>query len=443
PVEKKEYYPLSSAQKRMYILQQMEMNSTIYNMPQTIPLPQELDADKLEKTFRQLIRRHESLRTSFHMVNEKPVQRVHDNVDFAIDHFDLSAIHAGVAPMDGPEGLHIRPFDLTRAPLLRVGLAKTGNKRYLLFIDMHHIISDGLSHNILIKDFTALNMNETLEPLRIQYKDFSRWQNSRKENIKEQEAYWLKEFQGEIPVLHLPTDYPRPSIQSFEGRTMNFLLDTKDTAAILDIAESEGLTLFMMVLTLTTLFLGKVCRTEDVAIGTPTSGRRHSDLEAIMGMFVNTLVLRNQPNEEKTFLQFLREVKVHTLEALENQEYPFEDLVDNVLAQRDTGRNPLFDVMFVFQNFDTGQGDMSSLQISGQKELPAKTPGHEETPLALESDVFTQNTTKFDLTFNGSLSGDTFAFSIEYCSKLFNKDTIERFITYFNQLVHAAVTSPQ
>ncbi|MCP4215478.1 MAG: amino acid adenylation domain-containing protein, partial [bacterium] len=418
PVEKKEYYPLSSAQKRLFILQQMEMNSTVYNMPQVIPLPQAPDVDKLEKTFTQLINRHESLRTSFHIINEEPVQKVHDNVDFAITHCDLTTGNTntqGTLP-NIPDGN--RPFDLSRAPLLRVALVKMKNS-HLLFVDMHHIISDGVSHQVLEQDFTTLYREESLPHLRIQYKDFSHWRNSGKEqnNLKKQEVYWLKEFNGDVPVLNLPTDYPRPSIQSFEGGILNFRLGKNETTLLKSLALEEGVTLYMVLLGLFNVFLSKVGNMEDIVIGTPTAGRRHPDLEQVMGMFVNTLALRNYPNSNKSFLKFLHEVKERTLEAFENQDYPFEDLVENIEVNRDAGRNPLFDVLFNFQGH---------------------SPAGEEPPGEYADETQTKKqefivTSKFDLTLHALDTGERILFTFEYCSKLFKEETIRRFISYFTK----------
>ncbi|MCP4213835.1 MAG: amino acid adenylation domain-containing protein, partial [bacterium] len=416
-VEKKEYYPLSSAQKRLFILQQIEMKSTVYNMPETIPLADTTDFDKLEGIFKQLIRRHESLRTSFIIVNEEPVQRIHDDVDFAISNFDLPAEDTARETTNRCESSHIRPFDLSRAPLLRVGAVKKENNRYLLFVDMHHIISDGASHRILLEDFTALYEGKDLAPLRIQYKDFSQWWNSgkEKENIKKQEIYWLKEFKGEVPVLNLPTDYPRPSIQSFEGGTLNFQLEKNETTLLKTLALEEGVTLYMVLLGLFNVFLSKVAGMEDIVIGTPTAGRRHPDLEQVMGMFVNTLALRNYPNSNNSFLNFLQEVKERTLEAFENQDYPFEDLVENVEVNRDAGRNPLFDVLFNFQ---------------GHSPAGEEPPGEYADETQPEKQEFSV-TSKFDLTLHALDSGEIILFTFEYCSKLFKEETIRRFISYF------------
>ncbi|MCP4213940.1 MAG: amino acid adenylation domain-containing protein, partial [bacterium] len=436
PAEKKEYYPVSSAQKRMYILQQMEINSIAYNMPEAIPLPGTPDTDKLENTFRQLINRHESLRTSFHMIHQEPVQQVHNSVEFSITPLDLTKGNTTI-----PRDTYIRPFDLSQAPLLRVGLAQLENNRYILLVDMHHIISDGLSMQILIEDYTALYQAQTLPPLRIQYKDFSQWWNRRKEkeNVKEQAAYWLNEFQGEIPVLHLPTDYPRPSVQSFEGDTLHFHLDKKETDALKKLAMEEGLTLYMLLLALCNIFLAKISCTEDIVIGTPTAGRRHPDLEQVMGMFINTLAMRNYPVAEKTFREFLKEIKERTLEAFENQEYQFEDLVEQAKVPHDAGRNPLFDVMFALQNF--APPGTANAAYSGNHSNPSPTSPptltdeiKEISTIPTKLDVG-ENVSKFDLTLNAADNGEQLSFSFQYCTRLFKKESIQRFSQYYRQVL--------
>ncbi|UCH97422.1 MAG: amino acid adenylation domain-containing protein, partial [Candidatus Aminicenantes bacterium] len=263
PVEKRDYYALSSAQQRLYILQQMDLAGTAYNMPEIIPLAEleKLDIEKLKNCFRKLIKRHESLRTSFEMKEEEPVQRVHDEVEFEIEYClatedtENTEGTRGLAPLfkdlvASTLKSFIRPFDLSRAPLLRVDLINKGEKEYILMIDMHHIISDGISHRILVTDFIKFYKDETLTPLPIQYKDFSAWQNSEKEKfkIKQQETYWLNRFEGEIPVLNIPTDYPRPRIQDFAGSAVSFEIPAHSTAALKIMARKEGCTLYMVLL---------------------------------------------------------------------------------------------------------------------------------------------------------------------------------------------------
>ncbi|HLP59912.1 MAG TPA: amino acid adenylation domain-containing protein, partial [Candidatus Deferrimicrobium sp.] len=418
PVEKKEYYLLSPAQKRMFVLQQMVRESTVYNMPQSFLISGELNFAKLKTAFSKLLMRHESLRTSFHMIENEPAQRVHDEVEFQIE-----PLGRGAPPWSPsiPTTPFIRPFDLSRAPLIRVGLLKNAETEYMMMVDMHHIISDGVSHGILAEDFFTLYNGGDLEPIRIQYKDFSQWQNSAKEQekIKKQESYWLKEFAGEIPVLNLFTDFPRPPVQSFAGSSLSFESPADVMNTLRHIAVTGGVTVYMVLLAVYNILLSKLTGREDIIVGTPIAGRRHADLEKIIGMFVNTLALRNYPEGHKGFIDFLTDVKKRTLEAFENQDYPFEDLVEKVSVNRDPARNPIFDTVFALQN----------LADQDKKTSPLNIKPHEiETTIA-----------KFDLTLTCMESEEKLVCSFEYCTKLFKDETIQHFITYFEQVVAAII----
>ncbi|HLP61297.1 MAG TPA: amino acid adenylation domain-containing protein, partial [Candidatus Deferrimicrobium sp.] len=401
PAEEKEYYGLSSAQKRLYILQQMDLSSTAYNMSNVIPMPGEFQVEKLAETIKKLINRHESLRTSFHMIGAQPVQKIHKHVEFEI------------------EQLEIRPFDLSQAPLLRVGVFKN----YLL-VDMHHIISDGVSQDILIKDFLALYRGEELVPLRVQYRDFAEWQNSEKENLKQQEDYWLREFAGDIPVLNLPTDFPRAPVQRLEGDTVAFDITREETGSLNEIARSQGGTLFMVLLAIFNIFLAKVSNREVIIVGTPTAGRKHADLEHVIGMFVNTLALYNYPSGDKTFSNFFSELQEKTLQAFENQDYQFEDLVEKVVKNRDQGRNPLFDVMFALQNFSNVHEEDEKVGSRHQDILHG------------------EEISKFDLSLDAIERGEKLYFIFAYCTKLFRKETILRFIQYFKKIMSSVIDDP-
>ncbi|MCP5045909.1 MAG: amino acid adenylation domain-containing protein, partial [bacterium] len=398
PIEKREYYAQSSAQKRLYILNRIDLESTTYNMPQFIPLPQTPSVEKLEETFIKLINRHESLRTSFHMIDNQPVQRVHDHVAFGIDYFSshkfrdehgLTRINTEII------GDFVRPFDLSRAPLLRAGLAKTSEDRHILMVDMHHIISDGISMEVLEMDFSELYEGKALPPMRIQYKDFAQWQNSpfEIENTRYQESYWLEQFEGEIPVLQLPTDYPRPIVQRFEGGSLEFQLSVEDSRGLRSAAMETGSTLFMVLLSLTTVLLSKLSGQEDIVVGTPIAGRRHADLEKIIGMFVNTLSLRNYPWGEKTAEEFLHQVKKRALKAFENQEYQFENLVEQLPIDHNPGRNPLFDVMFSLHAM--GQGVTAN---STRNNLPVDTTNRmDNAETGIRDYNYERRNSKFDL----------------------------------------------
>jgi len=436
PAEKKEYYPLSPAQKRLFLVQRMGANSTAYNLPMEVMLTGGLDKEKSEWTFRKLIARHESLRTSFEMLDDEPVQRIHEKVEFGIEYKDLAAKNAKTREeetkvfaelflkSDPPEAFikhFIRPFDLSKAPLLRVGLLKVEEEKHILMIDMHHIISDGASHAILKEEFNAMYSGkaEDFPPLRLQYKDYSQWLNNETwaDSIREQESYWLNIFADGVPVFNLPTDFPRPLTQSFAGCTVEFQLTREETRALKVLAKETGATLYMSTLSVFAILLSKLSGQEDIVVGAPVMGRRHTDLEPIVGMFVNTLVMRSQPAGEKLFKNYLEEVKAQTLKAFENQEYPFEELVGKLNVARDTGRNPLFDVVFNLLNIEEYQGDFLGMEGPG--------PDHDRRR---------EGTSKFDLTLSAVDHGERLFCIFEYSAELFKPATIERFIAYFKKI---------
>jgi NRPS condensation-like uncharacterized protein len=298
-------------------------------MSTVVVLEGELNNTRLEETFIKLIKRHESLRTYFPMINGEPVQRIHAEVEFEFEYYDLQVTGAsdrwkeeqssnfegtgGLAPL--PVKNFIRPFDLARAPLMRVCVQQAGEKKYVLAADMHHIITDGTSMGLLINDFMALYKGDDLPALRVCYKDYSQWQNRCREQIKQQEEYWLKVFAGDIPVLNLPIDFARPLTRDFTGRTLRFTIAEQCTRDLNQLASQQGATLFMVLIAIYNVVLAKITGQEDIVVGTPLAGRRHADLEPIIGMFVNTLCLRNHPGNEKRFIDFLHEVKENTLGA--------------------------------------------------------------------------------------------------------------------------------
>ena len=288
-------------------------------------------------------------------------------------------------------------------------------------VDMHHIISDGVSTGILVREFMTLLGGEKLMPVEIRYKDFSQWWNQEKgrETLKQQEAFWIKEFAGKIPVLKLPTDYPRPGQRSFAGSTAYFELGQEQTAALNQVAKEEGVTLFMLLLALYNALLARVSGQEDIVVGTPVTGRHREELFHTIGMFVNTVVLRNSPKATSTFREFLKELKEKTLNAFENQNYPFEELVEKVVMHQDNTRNPLFDVMLTLQNID----------------IPEVRIPH----LTLKPYSYKHHISKFDLNLIGVEKTGKLFFTIEYSSKLFKTTTIEQFICYFKDIVCAVL----
>ncbi|MCX6581868.1 MAG: amino acid adenylation domain-containing protein, partial [Candidatus Aminicenantes bacterium] len=422
PVEKKEYYRLSSAQRRLYFLQQMEPGNTGYNIQEGVLLEDDVNIPLLEETFRQLVRRHESLRTSFEIVNEETVQRIHDNVKFKIELFGKG---------DPAWSSFIRPFDLPEAPLLRVGLFKLEENRHVLLTDMHHIISDGVSHAVLKGDFGILYSGGQLPAIRLQYKDYSEWQHSEKQQqlVGRQKAYWLKELSGDIQALNIPTDYPRPIFQSYEGSTLAFDLDHEETELLNKLGREEKATLYMVLVAIYNVLLFKLSNQDEIIIGTPTAGRRHPDLERIIGMFVNTLALKNYPEAGKSFIGFLQEVKENTLKAFENQDCQFEELVELLAVKRDTSRNPIFDVVFVLQNM--------AVEVDGTP--GAGGAGMGDSKLKLRPYRYSAGISKFDLTLTAVEGGKRIHFTFEYCTRLFKEETIQRMIEYFKRIVSAVI----
>jgi acyl carrier protein len=419
PVEEREYYPVSSAQKRLYIIDQLEGAGTGYNMPQVLALKGEPDKERFEAAFKELIKRHESLRTSFEMTEGEPVQRIHDEAEFAIDYREAAEEEIDTIIKD-----FIRPFDLGKAPLFRVGLCKTGEGRYILTFDMHHIISDGVSMEILVREFISLYEGQNLPELLIRYRDYSVWQKGLfgRGVMEEQEQYWLKTFGGEIPVLNLPADYIRPAVHSFEGDSISFDLKPILSEKINKLALETGSTLYMVLLAAYDVLLSKYTGQEDIIVGSPAAGRPHADLEGIIGMFVNTLGMRNYPKGSKTFLEFLQEVRENALRAYENQDYQFEELVDKLNLKKDLSRNPLFDTMFVWQ--DTGNSPM------------------EIRDFCIEPYRFANKTAKFDLTLQAAKDGRGISLVLEYCTKLFKPETARRMAGHFVRIVEEVVKNP-
>lgn len=401
PAVAQEYYPLSEAQRRLWLIQQANENTLAYNLPSALLIEGTPDVQKLEAVFNTLCNRHESLRTSFHERNAKPVQIVHPEITFSLQQITHSK---------DPETVwnsFLQPFILTQAPLFRAGLATLAPNKYLLLFDMHHIISDGVSMSVFIDELVKLYHGETLSPLKIQYKDFVVWQQQLFDNgtLLQQENFWLQQFADGLPILQLPTDKPRPAAQSFTGDNLRFELSTAQVQGIQALASATGTTPFMVLLAVYNVLLHKYTGQEDIIIGSPIAGRSHNDLENVVGMFVNTLVLRNQPASHKTFTQLLEAVKENSLNAYEHQDYPFALLVEKLNAKKDPSRNPLFDVVFVLQNIEIPAIQLGSdLTISG---YPMQT-----------------GTAQFDLVMEINEQPGSWPVKLEYNTALFEEETI-------------------
>jgi acyl carrier protein len=425
--ERRQYYPCSSAQKRLYFLQQFENIGTSYNMPTILNLEGGVQRDVISNTFQRLIQRHESLRTSFHIHRDEPVQIVHDSVDFKVEYLDLTECESENVEIGGIISSFIAPFDLSRAPLMRASLVKQEDRGHVLMFDMHHIISDGTSLGILSKDLTRLYAGENLPPLTVQYKDFASWQNRLVSNggIASQEAYWLELYRDRESILplNMPTDFPRPETISFEGDCYHFGLDPGLTSAVKRLASEHGATIYMNLMTALNVLLYKYTGQQDIIVGSGIMGRPHADLEPIIGMFVNSLALRNRPEPGKTYSRFLDEVKESSIKAFENQDVQFELLVDKLGIPRHPSRNPLFDVLFVVQNF--------TREIVEAKGVSFGAVEHEQT------------TTKFDLTFFAFETGGEILFELQYAVRLFKPESIKMIARHFTEVLEQAAANPR
>lgn len=413
-----EYYPLSSAQKRLYFLYEFDKSSLAYNVPQVIRLEGALDEQRLQAVFMQLVQRHESLRTTFHIHEGMPVQLVAGYADVHIEKYDAATVDSNMAIQQ-----FIRPFDLEKGPLVRLGLVKESAAVHLLMIDLHHIIVDGISHQVLIQDLISLYAGNTLPVPRLTYKDYAVWQNGRaRDKYRDTHLlYWKNEFAESPRPWEAPADFPRPLTRSFRGEKIAFELDATTTHGLKEIAATANTSLFVTVLSLFNVLVSRLGNQEDIIVGTVTSGRLHHDLKDMVGMFVNTLAIRNYPVGDKRFTDFLGEVKLRVLAAFDHQVLQYEELIDALDVKRDPSRNPLFDVV---------------LSYTEEAELP-DLPALKLTPVPFNHDI-----AKFDLLFVAREKADHISCVFEYATDLFTSETAARFVDYFRQITAAVIAGP-
>lgn len=419
PVKNAGSYQLSSSQKRIFILNQLEKPGILYNLPYLLKLEGPLDIERLEEAFDTIITRHEALRTSFELTDIEPVQKISRTVDFKIER---KVAKSGT--ISTVIDAFIRPFDISKAPLFRACIVELGEMEHILLFDIHHIIADETSINILINEISNKYNQLSLPDLSIQYKDFANWQNKafKSDEMKTQERYWLDIFKKDIVPLNLPLDFVRPVKQSFQGSAIQFEIDPQITEKLHNFALETGSTLFMILLTAFTTLLMKYSGQEDIVVGSPVQGKSHPDLENVVGVFINTLALRNYPEGGKQFVDFIDEVRLNSIKAFENQEYPFESLVDNLALPRDMSRNPLFDVMFSFHNTNRPDIKLNGLRVS-------------------EIDNHIRQS-KFDITLNGTEEKGRIKMNLEYCTALFTEETMRCFTSHFLTLLKICIANP-
>ncbi|WP_293655788.1 non-ribosomal peptide synthetase, partial [uncultured Paenibacillus sp.] len=438
PAPEQEAYPASSAQKRVYIAQQLDPGQTSYNMPMVLEIEGTIDKAKLEQAFIRLIERHESLRTSFAWSGGMLCQRVIGRDEFAWS-LDCRQARPEDRGSDRPEAVEseerqsritrllrsfIRPFDLGSGPLIRAMLAEFSDRLSVLFIDIHHIVCDGISMGIIYRDLTRLYRGEALSPAKIQYKDYAVFEqrNRNHERYESNRKYWKEQFAGKLPEAELMTDYVRPSIRSYDGRTLAFQLDPRMTGRLKRLGAAQGATLYMVLLAAYNLLLSKYSGKEDIVVGVPTAGRHHEDVQGIVGMFVNTLALRTHADGSLPVQEWIGRVKEGIMRAQAHGDYPLEDLLEDLDLSRDLSRHPLFDTMFVLQNMD-----IEPIEMDGTTFRTAEWEWRHA---------------KFDMTWSGRESVEGMTFVVEFAACLYEPATIQRMIDHFIVILEQMTASP-
>ncbi len=425
--------PLSFAQQRLWFLDQLEPGSPFYNIPVALRIRGELNIDALQKTLSEIVRRHEVLRTTFKNVEGKPVLEVHSPGPVEIPLDDLRHLSPDQREAEARQRAREEartPFDLAKGPLFRTRLIQLGDDDFLALITMHHIISDGWSIAVFIEEVAKLypafleGNGTPLPELPIQYADFAAWQRKwlQGERLEKQLNYWRHQLADAPPVLELPTDKPRPPVQTFNGDTARMEIPAELVQWARAIGRREGATLFMTLLAAFQALLSRYSGQDDVVVGTPIAGRNRSELEKLIGFFVNTLALRAHLEPHMNFRQLLRQVRQVSLGAYAHQDLPFEQLVEALQPERNMSHSPIFQVMFVFQN-----------QPMERLELPGIT---------LEPFEANPGIAKFDISFIAVENEDRLFVEWEYNTDLFEKSTIQRMMTHFQKLLQAVLEQP-
>ncbi|MFP2902415.1 amino acid adenylation domain-containing protein, partial [Corallococcus sp. 4LFB] len=423
PGPREGWLPQSFAQQRLWFISRLDTLGFSYNVPMVTRLRGALDADALERSLAEIVRRHDVLRTTFDEVDGQPVQRIGPAWDFALARTDVEAAKL-------PERLTEearRPFDLRRGPLMRGLLLRVADDDHVLMLVIHHIAFDGWSIDVLQRELNALYAargQATLPPLPLQYVDYARWQREsfQGDELEEQLTWWRQELAGAPSVLDLSTDKPRPPVQTFEGANFEMLLPQSLHGALQRLGQREGATLFMTLLAGFQALLARYSGQDDIVVGSPISGRNRREVEGLIGFFVNTLALRADVTGSRSFRHLLRGVRESCLGAFAHQDLPFEQLVDALKPPRDLSRTPLVQTMFVLQRAAT----------------PLSLPG-----LAVEDLPFQSGVSRFDLMLFMRQTPHGLVAYWEYNTALFEEATVARMAGHYVRLLEAVTSNPE
>ncbi len=428
--------PLSFAQQRLWFIDQLEPGNPVYNTPRAVRLRGTLNIAALERALTTLVQRHEALRTTFRDLHGEPVQVIGKPTPFTVSVEDLSGLPEATRDEETRRLILeevLRPFDLSTGPLVRarlLRLAKLPGDEYVLLLSLHHIVSDGWSMGVLVREVAALyeayavGAESPLKELNLQYGDYAVWQREwlRGEVLDQQLAYWRKQLAGAPPVLELPADRSRPQVQTFRGAALPFKLSKELADELRALSRREGVTLYMTLLAGLQTLLARYTRQEDISTGTPIANRRRGELENLIGFFVNTLVLRTDLSGNPTFHELVQRVKETALGAYAHQDVPFEMLVEVLQPERSMSYTPLFQVLFVLQN-----APQEKLELPG---------------LTVELLDIDSGTAKFDLMLSLEESENGLEGVCEYSTDLFDEGTIRRLLKHFETLLEGAVNNP-
>jgi amino acid adenylation domain-containing protein len=438
-------FPLSFAQQRLWLINELHPDSPTYNIPLPVHLHGRLNVQALRRSFSEVVLRHESLRTSFMFRHEELSQSIAPQIGFVLPVVDLTALPEDARP-NAAETLvredYNRPFDLRQPPLFRAVLLVLGPEEHVLTLTMHHIISDDWSIGVLAREVITLyeafsgGHRSPLPELKIQYVDFAHWQRQwlRGDVLDKHFAYWDEQLGGDLPKLELPTDRIPRAIQTFRGATQPVNLSKALSERLRAIGEGESATLFMTLLAAFQVLLHRYTGQDEIIVGSPIANRNRVEVEAIIGFFVNMLVLRTDLSGNPNFRDLLGRVREMTLGAYAHQDLPFEQMVERVQPQRNLSHSPLFQVAFVLQN---GTGQLQASDDSPDSETP-KEDGLQWSPYSVS-----RKTAKFDLTLNLQETADGIRGVLEYSTDLFEASTIERMVGHFQNLLQSIAAQPQ
>jgi Condensation domain len=423
--------PLSFAQRRLLFLQQLDPDSPTYNIPVVFHVIGNLNVSVLERTLTEIVRRHEVLRTTFHMNGDEQVQVIQPAREVSvavIDHLPEAERAAEVQQFTVTEVR--RPFDLERGPLLRATLLRFADDDYVACFTVHHIASDGWSTGVLMSEVQTLyaayceDRPSPLPELRIQYADFARWQHdwSKGEVFEQQLAYWRERLRGAPATLTLPPDRPRPTPRRFRGETYAATFSAEVTGELRRISREQGVTLFMTMLAAFEILLCYYTKETDIVVGTPVAGRTRAETEPLIGFFINTLVLRADFSGDPIFPELLQRVKSDLLGALAHQDVPFEKLVEELQPERNLSYTPLFQVQFTMQK---------------KPRTGVTLPGLMLSPIGTN-----RGTTQYDLALNLADGEHDISGAVEYDTDLYDVETIVRLIRRFELLLREIIASP-